>query len=176
MLVVGSRLSDFTTASKTAFAAADVRFVNINVAELDAHKHAALPLIGDARVDAGGTAGRAGIVARRAEVRVEIASLKAGWEREVDEIYRTSAAAPLISQGEVIGIVNEFSAPDAVVVCAAGSLPGDLHKLWRTRDAQAAITSSTAIPAWATRSPVAWASAWRSRTATSTSWWATGRI
>jgi 3D-(3,5/4)-trihydroxycyclohexane-1,2-dione acylhydrolase (decyclizing) len=132
VLVVGSRLSDFTTASKTAFAAANVRFMAINVAELDAYKHAALPLIGDARVtleELGAAVGSWSVAAKYAS---EIASLKAGWEREVDEIY-APGAGPVMSQGEVIGLVNEFSAPDAIVVCAAGSLPGDLHKLWRTR-------------------------------------------
>jgi 3D-(3,5/4)-trihydroxycyclohexane-1,2-dione acylhydrolase (decyclizing) len=132
VLVVGSRLSDFTTASKTAFAAANVRFVAINVAELDAHKHAALPLIGDARVtleELGAALGSWSVAPKYAS---EIATLKAGWEREVDEIYAPAGGA-VMSQGEVIGIVNDFSAPDAVVVCAAGSLPGDLHKLWRTR-------------------------------------------
>jgi 3D-(3,5/4)-trihydroxycyclohexane-1,2-dione acylhydrolase (decyclizing) len=132
VLVVGSRLSDFTTASKTAFAAERVRFISINVAELDAHKHAALPLLGDARValeELRAALGSWRVAPKYAE---EIASEKAGWEREVDEIY-APANGPLLSQGEVIGILNELSAPDAVVLCAAGSLPGDLHKLWRTR-------------------------------------------
>jgi 3D-(3,5/4)-trihydroxycyclohexane-1,2-dione acylhydrolase (decyclizing) len=62
----------------------------------------------------------------------EVAALKADWEREVDEIYAAAPGVP-ISQGEVIGILNEFSAPDSILVNAAGSLPGDLHKLWRTR-------------------------------------------
>ena len=132
VLVVGSRLSDFTTASKTAFAAANVRFVAINVAELDAHKHAALPLIGDARVTLEELQAALGSWSVAPKYASEIASLKAGWEREVDEIYAPAGGA-VMSQGEVIGIVNDFSAPDAVVVCAAGSLPGDLHKLWRTR-------------------------------------------
>ena len=132
VVVVGSRLSDFTTASKTAFAAEGVRFVNINVAELDAWKHAALPLIGDARVTLEELGAALGSWRVPASYAAEIASEKAGWEREVDEIYAPSRA-PVMGQGEVIGIVNELSAPDAVVVCAAGSLPGDLHKLWRTR-------------------------------------------
>ena len=132
VLVVGSRLSDFTTASKTAFAAANVRFIAINVAELDAYKHAALPLIGDARVTLEELRAALGSWSVPPKYASEIATLKAGWEREVDEIYAPSPG-PLMSQGEVIGLVNEFSAPDAVVVCAAGSLPGDLHKLWRTR-------------------------------------------
>jgi 3D-(3,5/4)-trihydroxycyclohexane-1,2-dione acylhydrolase (decyclizing) len=132
VLVVGSRLSDFTTASKTAFAAERVRFININVAELDAYKHAALPLIGDARAaleELRAVLGSWRVAPKYAE---EIAAEKTGWEREVDEIY-AAGSGPLLSQGEVIGILNELSAPDAIVLCAAGSLPGDLHKLWRTR-------------------------------------------
>ena len=134
VLVIGSRLSDFTTASKTAFAADNVRFINVNVAELDAHKHAALPLVGDARVvleELGAALGGWRVPQAYA---AEIATLKAAWEREVDEIY-AAHENDVMTQGEVIGIVNEFSAPDSVVVCAAGSLPGDLHKLWRTRTA-----------------------------------------
>jgi 3D-(3,5/4)-trihydroxycyclohexane-1,2-dione acylhydrolase (decyclizing) len=132
VLVVGSRLSDFTTASKTAFAAERVRFVSINVAELDAFKHAALPLVGDARVTLDELLAALGSWRVEASYASQIAAEKASWEREVDEIYAPAGGNPL-SQGEVIGIVNELSAPDAVLVCAAGSLPGDLHKLWRTR-------------------------------------------
>jgi 3D-(3,5/4)-trihydroxycyclohexane-1,2-dione acylhydrolase (decyclizing) len=132
VLVVGSRLSDFTTASKTAFAAERVRFVSINVAELDAFKHAALPLVGDARVTLDELLVALGSWGVDASYASRIATEKASWEREVDEIYAPAGGSPL-SQGEVIGIVNELSAPDAVLVCAAGSLPGDLHKLWRTR-------------------------------------------
>lgn len=132
VLVIGSRLSDFTTASKTAFAADGVRFININVAELDACKHAALPLIGDARVTMEELQAALGSWRITSQYATAIAAEKAGWEREVDEIYAPAGSAPM-SQGEVIGILNEFSAPDSIVVCAAGSLPGDLHKLWRTR-------------------------------------------
>ena len=132
VLVVGSRLSDFTTASKTAFAAEQVRFITINVAELDACKHAALPLVGDARAGLEELGTALGSWSVTPKYAAEIAALKASWEREVDDIY-APANRPVISQGEVIGILNELSAPDAVVVCAAGSLPGDLHKLWRTR-------------------------------------------
>jgi 3D-(3,5/4)-trihydroxycyclohexane-1,2-dione acylhydrolase (decyclizing) len=132
VLVIGSRLSDFTTASKTAFAAPNVRFIDINVAELDAHKHAALPLVGDALVTLEELRTALGPWSVAPPYASEVASLKAAWEREVDEIYAPRAATP-ISQGEVIGVLNEFSAPDAILVCAAGSLPGDLHKLWRTR-------------------------------------------
>ena len=132
VLVIGSRLSDFTTASKTAFPRDGVRFVSVNVAEADAHKHASIPLVGDARVTLDEL--RDALAGWRVtpDYSAEIDALKEAWEREVDRIYHLGHG-PVISQGEVIGVLNELSAPDATVVCAAGSLPGDLHKLWRTR-------------------------------------------
>jgi 3D-(3,5/4)-trihydroxycyclohexane-1,2-dione acylhydrolase (decyclizing) len=132
VIVVGTRLSDFTTASKSAFAAERVRFIAINVTELDALKHSALPLVGDARISLeelrAGLAGWRVSAAYLSETCVE----KRQWEQEVDRIYHLNHG-PVISQGEVIGLLNEASDPNAVVLCAAGSLPGDLHKLWRTR-------------------------------------------
>ena len=130
---VGTRWSDFTTASKSAFQDPDVRFVNLNVAAFDAAKLSGLALTGDAR---------AGLVALRellAGYRVD-----AGWERRAAdeasawaiEVERLVHAGhePLPSQAEVIGAVNDAAGRGGVVVCAAGSLPGDLHKLWRARD------------------------------------------
>jgi 3D-(3,5/4)-trihydroxycyclohexane-1,2-dione acylhydrolase (decyclizing) len=132
---VGTRYSDFTTASKTAFQNGSVRFININVAEFDAYKHAALPLVGDARTALEElTQAVAGYHAEDSYV-ARINSLRAEWEKEVDRIHNLHHGPP-ISQGEVIGVVNNFSGSRDVVVCAAGSLPGDLHKLWRTRDAK----------------------------------------
>jgi len=131
VLVVGSRLSDFTTASRTAFARDGVRFINVNVAELDAYKQRALPLVGDARVTLEEL--EAAVAGWRVDASYAqtVAAEKAAWDREVDRIY-TLNHGPLISQGEVIGLVNAFADPNAVMVCAAGSMPGDLHKLWRT--------------------------------------------
>lgn len=130
---IGTRYSDFTTASKTAFQNPAVRFININVAEFDAYKHHALPLTGDARavlVELG--AALAGY--RTADsYRALCAEYNRAWDAEVTRIYNLEHE-PLLSQGEVIGLVNTFSRPQDVVLCAAGSLPGDLHKLWRTRD------------------------------------------
>ncbi len=130
---VGTRYSDFTTASKTAFQDPAVRFVNVNVTELDAGKHAGLPLVGDARVvlDAlvpalSGWRADAAWSARAAVFNRE-------WDAEVARVYALGHG-PLPSQGEVVGAVNDAAGPRDVVVCAAGSLPGDLHKLWRTRD------------------------------------------
>jgi 3D-(3,5/4)-trihydroxycyclohexane-1,2-dione acylhydrolase (decyclizing) len=132
ILGIGTRYSDFTSASKTAFQNPDVRFVNINVAEFDAYKHAALPLTGDARVTLEELQSALGDFTVDPAYRERVQSLRAQWDVEVDRIHRI-AQDPPITQGEVIGIVNSFTEASDIVVCAAGSLPGDLHKLWRTR-------------------------------------------
>jgi 3D-(3,5/4)-trihydroxycyclohexane-1,2-dione acylhydrolase (decyclizing) len=133
VLVVGSRLSDFTTASRTAFANPSVRFVGVNLVELDAGKLGALPLVGDARAVLEELAElTAGYVAP-VEHTDRIAALRQQWNVEVDRAFHRNHA-PLPSQGEVIGAVDESAGARDVIVCAAGSLPGDLHKLWRARD------------------------------------------
>jgi 3D-(3,5/4)-trihydroxycyclohexane-1,2-dione acylhydrolase (decyclizing) len=133
VVVVGSRLSDFTTASKTAFANANVRFININVAEFDAAKHAAIALTGDARVTLDELRERVSGYSVPAAYREQVSRLKAAWEAEVDRLFNLNHG-PLVSQAEVIGLVSESAGPRDVVVNAAGSMPGDLHKLWRARD------------------------------------------
>jgi 3D-(3,5/4)-trihydroxycyclohexane-1,2-dione acylhydrolase (decyclizing) len=129
---IGTRYSDFTTASKTAFHNPSARFININVAEFDAYKHAALPLTGDARVTIAELQIAVGNYHVEQTYADKIQKLRAQWETEVDRIY-TLTKEPPIAQGEVIGIVNNFLEASDIVVCAAGSLPGDLHKLWRTQ-------------------------------------------
>jgi 3D-(3,5/4)-trihydroxycyclohexane-1,2-dione acylhydrolase (decyclizing) len=133
VIAVGTRLSDFTTASKTAFQNPGVRFVNINVAEFDAYKHAALPLVADARVTIEELSERLAGYRVAEDYAARIGDFKKQWAEEVDGLFKRNQGPP-ISQSEVIGIVNSFSKPRDVVVCAAGSLPGDLHKLWRTHD------------------------------------------
>ncbi len=133
VLGVGTRWSDFTTASRSLFAEPGVRFVNLNVAAVDAHKQSAVALVADARhgLEAlrealeGWTADAAH--AERAH------ALAQEWDATVERAYRLGHG-PLPAQSEVIGVVNRVSGPRDVVVCAAGSMPGDLHKLWRTRD------------------------------------------
>jgi 3D-(3,5/4)-trihydroxycyclohexane-1,2-dione acylhydrolase (decyclizing) len=129
---IGTRFSDFTTASKTAFQNPEVRFININVAEFDSYKHRALALTGDARATLDELGAAAAGYEIDAAYRTGIDKFRAEWEKEVDRVYAIRQDPP-ITQGEVIGVVNEMSAPADVMVCAAGSLPGDLHKLWRTR-------------------------------------------
>jgi 3D-(3,5/4)-trihydroxycyclohexane-1,2-dione acylhydrolase (decyclizing) len=133
ILSVGTRYSDFTTASKTAFQNPDLRFINVNVAEFDAFKHAALPLAGDARATLEELSTALASYHVTEDYRSEIARLRSEWTAEVDKIYSRRRGPPL-SQGEVIGLLNATLGPRDVIVCAAGSLPGDLHKLWRTRD------------------------------------------
>lgn len=133
VIAIGTRLSDFTSASKTAFQNPDVRFININVAAIDAHKHAALPLLADARSTLEELTEALEGYHVSDDYAARISSLKQDWETEVERLFAFRHGPP-ISQGEVIGTVNKFSRPEDVVVCAAGSLPGDLHKLWRARD------------------------------------------
>ncbi|HET7138192.1 MAG TPA: 3D-(3,5/4)-trihydroxycyclohexane-1,2-dione acylhydrolase (decyclizing) [Gaiellaceae bacterium] len=133
VLGVGTRWSDFTTASKTAFRDPGVRFVNLNVAEIDAAKHAGLALVGDARATLERLAELLDGHEVDAAYRSEAAELSRAWDEEVGRLYALGHD-PLPAQSEIIGAVNEASRPQDVVVCAAGSMPGDLHKLWRTRD------------------------------------------
>ncbi|VAW32110.1 Epi-inositol hydrolase [hydrothermal vent metagenome] len=130
---IGTRYADFTTASKTAFQNPDVRFININIAEFDAYKHSGLPLTGDARETINRLADLLNGWTVKADYRARAARFNQDWDAEVERIY-SLGNAPLPSQGEVIGAVNTFSDARDVVLCAAGSAPGDLHKLWRTRD------------------------------------------
>jgi 3D-(3,5/4)-trihydroxycyclohexane-1,2-dione acylhydrolase (decyclizing) len=130
---IGTRYSDFTTASKTAFQNPNVHFINLNIAEFDAFKHAALPLTGDARVTLEELSVALTGWQTSKDYRVRAAQFNQEWDEEVERLYQLEHGVPL-SQGEVIGAVNEISRPHDVVMCAAGSLPGDLHKLWRTRD------------------------------------------
>jgi 3D-(3,5/4)-trihydroxycyclohexane-1,2-dione acylhydrolase (decyclizing) len=131
VLGIGTRYADFTTASKTAFADPDVRFVNINVATLDAVKHAGLAVEADARIAL--EALHEALAGEQADPSwtARAASEAGAWAREVERI--TARAEPS-TQASVIAAVNDAAGETGVVVCAAGSLPGDLHKLWRARD------------------------------------------
>ncbi|WP_097181036.1 3D-(3,5/4)-trihydroxycyclohexane-1,2-dione acylhydrolase (decyclizing) [Curtobacterium sp. 314Chir4.1] len=140
---IGTRYSDFTTASRTAFQSPDVTFVNVNVASFDAYKHGSqLPLIADARealvaltaslTSAGSSPAEPAYVVDAAYA-AEIASQKAAWDAAVDAAFAPSGLA-LPGQPEIIGAVQSVTDPRDVVIQAAGSLPGDLHKLWRVRD------------------------------------------
>jgi 3D-(3,5/4)-trihydroxycyclohexane-1,2-dione acylhydrolase (decyclizing) len=129
---IGTRYSDFTTASKTAFQNSSVHFININVCEFDAYKHSALALTGDACATIQELARALTGYKVEKSYADKISSFRAEWDKEVDRLHALRHEPP-ITQAELIGIVNNFLQTSDILVCAAGSLPGELHKLWRTR-------------------------------------------
>jgi 3D-(3,5/4)-trihydroxycyclohexane-1,2-dione acylhydrolase (decyclizing) len=131
---IGTRYSDFTTASRTAFNNPDVRFVNINVASLDAVKQGGLSVVADAREAIEGLSSALGDYSVSDDYRSRLAELARTWDDTVSAAYRVDDDGSVLNQSQVIGLTNTLSDPRDVVVCAAGSMPGDLHKLWRTRD------------------------------------------
>jgi 3D-(3,5/4)-trihydroxycyclohexane-1,2-dione acylhydrolase (decyclizing) len=133
---IGTRYGDFTTASRTAFAHPAVRFVNINVAALDSVKNSGLSVIADAREAIAALEAALAGYAVGQDYRDEVARLAAEWNDTVSAAYRVDDATVGLTQNQVIGLVNTLSDPRDVVLCAAGSMPGDLHKLWRTRDSK----------------------------------------
>jgi 3D-(3,5/4)-trihydroxycyclohexane-1,2-dione acylhydrolase (decyclizing) len=129
---IGTRYSDFTSASMTAFQNPAVRFVNINTAEFDAYKVGAIPVVADARValeELGAVLAGHKVDSRYA---AEIAGLRAEWDAEVDRLFHLKNPGKP-AQSEVIGAMWEAAGERDVLLSAAGSHPGDLHKLWRTR-------------------------------------------
>ncbi len=130
---VGTRYTDFTTASMTAFQNRAVKFVNINVAEFDAGKHGGVPVVADARVAFEELAQLVAGHQTPVEYQNRVRGFRDDWNKEVERLFHLQHGLP-VSQSEVIGVVSSVSDPRDVVVCAAGSLPGDLHKLWRVRD------------------------------------------
>lgn len=136
VIAVGTRLGDFVTSSKTAFQNPDVRFIGINVASMDAHKFGALSLVGDARVTLAALQEK--VVSQGIERDVtayasEVASLRDEWNSIVDGLTDTGRGGQ-ITQAQVMGIVNDAAGPKDVVINAAGSMPGDLLKIWRAED------------------------------------------
>jgi len=130
ILGIGTRYSDFTTASKSAFDP-DVRFVNLNVNGADTAKLSGLPLTADAK---------AGLQALQHALEDsgylssydegELAAHHAAWASEVDRLYALESAEGLV-QTRALGVIQHALAPSDVIVCAAGSMPGDLQRLWR---------------------------------------------
>ena len=138
VIAVGTRLGDFATASKSAFRNPALQVIGINVAPFDAHKLRGVPLVADARraLEALTQAlAESGLAASDA-YQTEIASLKREWDAAVDQLRAVTDQSGL-AQSQVIGLVNEAAGGSGTVVCAAGSMPGDLNKLWRPEDPKA---------------------------------------
>jgi 3D-(3,5/4)-trihydroxycyclohexane-1,2-dione acylhydrolase (decyclizing) len=132
---IGTRYSDFTTASKTAFQNKNVKFININITEFDAHKHSALALTGDAKVILEELTEKLKTYKVDDDYLKKVAGFNKSWDEKVTLAYQAEGNS-IPSQAEVIGAVNTFSDANDVVLCASGSAPGDLHKLWRTRNSK----------------------------------------
>ena len=131
---IGTRYSDFTTASRTAFQNPNVKFININVASFDAFKHgSAIPVVADARESIVELSEALASYSVSSEFRSHYTLEKSTWDAMVDQAFEDQQR-DLPGQPEIIGAVQQASDPRDVVICAAGSLPGDLHKLWRVRD------------------------------------------
>ncbi|MGW4837256.1 3D-(3,5/4)-trihydroxycyclohexane-1,2-dione acylhydrolase (decyclizing) [Streptomyces globisporus] len=132
---IGTRFSDFTTASGTLFADPAVRFLHLNITAFDAHKLAALPLVADAR--AGLEALTAALAGRGYRVdpayETEYTGAKEAWEERVEASFATPAPTARPTQTQVLGLLDTLVTEEDILINAAGSLPGDLHKLWRTR-------------------------------------------
>lgn len=136
VIAVGTRLGDFVTSSKAAFQNPDVRFIGINVAAMDAYKLGALSLVGDARATLTALQDivlEEGIARDMTTYAQEVSFLKREWDSLVDA-QRALESSDSFTQAQAIGLVNKAAGERDVVVCAAGSMPGDLLKLWRTTD------------------------------------------
>jgi 3D-(3,5/4)-trihydroxycyclohexane-1,2-dione acylhydrolase (decyclizing) len=133
VLAIGTRLSDFTTASRTLFRNPELRLIQLNIAAYDAAKHSALPLVTDAQA---GLRGLSQALAGWGAPSVWTAKahrIAAEWNDAVTQATAPSNTA-VPSDARVLGAVNRIAAPGDIVVCAAGGLPGELHKLWRCRE------------------------------------------
>ena len=130
---VGTRLQDFTTGSRALFGAPGRKLVQVNVAAFDAHKHGALPVVGDAGAVIAAVSGKLGAWSTPAVWSQACRDGLKGWNDAWDAVTAPETNGALPSDAQVIGAVWRVMPDDAVVVCAAGGLPGELHKLWRTR-------------------------------------------
>ncbi|HEX7833505.1 MAG TPA: 3D-(3,5/4)-trihydroxycyclohexane-1,2-dione acylhydrolase (decyclizing) [Thermoanaerobaculia bacterium] len=131
VLFIGTRLSDFTTASKSLFSGAQQQRIHINVDRADAMKLDAKSLVCDARAGLEALDALLADHATTREYQNEIAEHRASWAREVDRLYTLDATTSDLPQTAVLGRLNHALGENDVIVCAAGSLPGDLHRVWR---------------------------------------------
>ena len=131
VLAMGTRLQDFTSGSRALFGNPGRRIVQLNVTVFDSHKHQAEPLVADAREGLAALDAALGDYEASSDWRDRTSRQIGDWNQAADAVLAASDTA-LPSDAQVIGVVNRSVDDNAVVVCAAGGLPGELHKLWRT--------------------------------------------
>ncbi|MFF4758268.1 3D-(3,5/4)-trihydroxycyclohexane-1,2-dione acylhydrolase (decyclizing) [Streptomyces sp. NPDC001292] len=130
---IGTRWQDFTTASRTLFADPQVAFVNLNITAFDAAKQAGVSLVADARAGIQALGAALSGWSAAPDWRERTSGLVRGWDKVAEAAF-TAGQRPLPAQSEIIGALRDAMGERDVVVCAAGSMPGDLHKLWRPSD------------------------------------------
>jgi 3D-(3,5/4)-trihydroxycyclohexane-1,2-dione acylhydrolase (decyclizing) len=140
ILALGTRLTDFTTASRSQFQNPGVRFIAVNVAPMDASKLSALPVVADVKralPELTRALKEAGYKGTTSQYRERIATLKAQWDKRVTEIRTVQEDGGALAEVAAIGLINEAVGGKATVVCAAGNMPGELLRLWRPEDPKA---------------------------------------
>lgn len=136
IIAIGTRLQDFTTASHTLFRNPQRRFVSINVCRHDVVKSGAVAVQGDAARSLGELDALLGEPRARQDFAKRVKTLRTSWQEAVDAATK-DVGAKLPTDAQVLGAVNRAIGPKGTVVCAAGGLPGELHKLWRAQDRDA---------------------------------------
>lgn len=159
---IGTRYTDFTTASATLFADPAVRFLNLNITGFDAHKLSALPLVADARTAIGALGEALGAHGHRVDpaYESEYTDAKGHWERRVDAAFSTTDPDARPTQAQVLGLLDELVTEDDILINAAGLLPATSTSSGGPAP-RSSTTSNTATPAWDTRSPPPSGSSWR---------------
>jgi 3D-(3,5/4)-trihydroxycyclohexane-1,2-dione acylhydrolase (decyclizing) len=136
IIAIGTRLQDFTSASRTLFANPDHTLLSLNVTPFDAEKHRSLPLVGDAKVTLQELMTEVGYHLTPSSWVDHVHALNQTWLSAVDQATALPTQANdkhyLPTDANVIGVINRFASVDSTIVQAAGGLPGELHKLWRT--------------------------------------------
>lgn len=133
VIAIGTRLTDFTTGSQSAFQHPDVRFITINVCAHDAYKQGALPIVADARETLVALAKVADGITTDTAYRTEITAAKEAWAKQLRDAVYMQIPGEAMSQGQLIGTLNKTARAGDTVIAAAGGAPGDLLKLWDTR-------------------------------------------
>ena len=134
ILAVGSRLQDFTTASKWGFKHPELKIIHLNVSRFDAMKMDSFPMKGDAKLGLEQLTEQLGNYHTALAYQAKVKTFKEIWENEAKKLYQTrSEDKKGLHQTRALGVLNDFVTEEDVIVCAAGSLPGDLHRLWRSK-------------------------------------------
>lgn len=133
VLVIGSRLQDFTTSSKWAFQNPSCQFIHLNINTMDANKLSSIPLKGDARCGLNQLSATLGDYITSFDYQHQVADLRQQWQTLRNTVITPQASSDRLEQTAVLGLLNQHVDDHDVIIAAAGSLPGDLHRLWASK-------------------------------------------